>query len=124
MEPKEFIDQVRSRQGDGAVITINIDAACGCDPGNYAPDYSIDYSDDFGSATEGDCEYDPFYEGAIELQTWDSSGGFTRCNIRPAGILQTVKNRLDTKVDLFALETFRRNHVNPVYLWPVQLEST
>lgn len=118
---KEFIDQVRDEQGPRAIININIDASCGCDPGDDAPDYSIDYSDDYGSATQGDCDYDEFYIGVIELKTWETDGEFTNCTIRPAGILETVKNRLDTKVDLFALETLDGTALSAFIYGPYEL---
>jgi hypothetical protein len=104
---KEFIDQVQLEQGIDAEILIDIDAFCGCIPDVEAPDYSIDYSDDYGSIISGGCDedFETFYEGQLEMQTWTTDDVFTKVNIKPRGILETVKNRLDTKVDLFANET-------------------
>jgi hypothetical protein len=104
---KEFIDQIRLEQGIDAEILINIDVFCGCSADINAPDYSDDYSDDYGSFINGTCSdfSETFYEGQLDLKTWTTEEEFTKVNINPAGILQTVKNRLDTKVDLFADET-------------------
>ncbi len=106
---KEFIDQVRDEQGIDAEIQIFIDQICGGEAGIDAPDYSIDYSDDYGSLGRGTADWEVFYEGVLALKTWreeDSEDGLmTLCDIDPAGIVNTVKNRLDTKVDLFATET-------------------
>jgi hypothetical protein len=104
---KEFIDEVRDTQGIDAEILITIEAFCGCDPATEAPDYSIDYSDDYGSMMGGDCEegFEDFYLGELEMSTWDTKDGLTKVNIKPRGILETVKNRLDTKIDLQALES-------------------
>jgi hypothetical protein len=104
---KEFIDQVQLEQGIDAEILIDIDAFCGCVPDVEAPDYSIDYSDDYGSIISGGCDddFETFYEGQLEMQTWTTDDVFTKVNIKPRGILETVKNRLDTKVDLYAEET-------------------
>ncbi len=106
---KEFIDQAREEYGIDAEVEIFIDQICGGEAGLDAPDYSIDYSDDYGSRGRGTAEWEVFYEGLLSLKTWreeDSEDGLmTLCDINPAGIVNTVKNRLDTKVDLFALET-------------------
>jgi hypothetical protein len=104
---KEFIDQVQEEQGVDAEILITIEAFCGCIPGQDAPDYSEDYSDDYGSIIGGSCEedFEDFYLGQLELKTWTTDDVFTKVNIKPRGILETVKNRLDTKVDFFASET-------------------
>jgi hypothetical protein len=112
---KEFIDLVRLEQGIDAEITINIEAFCGCEGITDAPDYSIDYSDDYGSFIGGSCDDDftGFYEGLLDLKTWSTDDIFTKVNINPAGILQTVKNRLDTKVDLFASETLEGTALTP-----------
>jgi hypothetical protein len=76
-------------------------------PDVEAPDYSEDYSDDYGSIIGGGCDddFEQFYEGQLEMQTWSTDDVFTKVNIKPRGILETVKNRLDTKVDLYANET-------------------
>jgi hypothetical protein len=112
---KEFIDQVREDQGVDAEVLINIEAFCGCEPGTEAPDYSIDYADDYGSIVGGGCDedYDDFYLGALELKTWETKDGLTKVNIKPQGILETVKNRLDTKVDLFGTETIDGDTITP-----------
>ncbi len=106
---KEFIDQVRDEQGIDAEVQIFIDQICGGEAGIDAPDYSIDYSDDYGSLGRGTADWEVFYEGVLSLKTWreeDSEDGLmTLCDIDPAGIVNTVKNRLDTKVDLFATES-------------------
>lgn len=120
---KEFIDQVRDEQGIDAEVTITIEAFCGCDAGEEAPDYSIDYSDDYGSFIGGTCDEDfaPFYDGLLDLKTWSTDDIFTKVNINPAGILQTVKNRLDTKVDLFATETIEGTAITPYTFAPYDL---
>jgi hypothetical protein len=112
---KEFVDLVRLEQGIDAEITINIEVFCGCEGIEDAPDYSIDYSDDYGSFIGGSCDDDftDFYEGLLDLKTWTTDDIFTKVNINPAGILQTVKNRLDTKVDLFASETLDGTALTP-----------
>lgn len=104
---KEFIDEVQETQGIDAQILITIEAFCGCEPATEAPDYSIDYSDDYGSMVGGDCDegFEDFYLGELELYTWETKDGLTKVNIKPRGILETVKNRLDTKIDLQALES-------------------
>jgi hypothetical protein len=104
---KEFVDEVRDTQGIDAEILITIEAFCGCDPSTEAPDYSIDFSDDYGSMVGGDCDegFEDFYLGELELNTWDTKDGLTKVNIKPRGILETVKNRLDTKIDLQAMES-------------------
>ncbi len=111
---KEFVDSARELGIDEEVL-INIDAFCGCEGISEAPDYSIDYSDDYGSFIGGDCDDDftRFYEGQLDLKTWSTDDIFTKVNINPAGILQTVKNRLDTKVDLFASETLEGTALTP-----------
>jgi hypothetical protein len=112
---KEFIDQVREDDGIDGEILIDIDSYCGCEPGEEAPDYSEDYSDDYGSFIGGSCDedFDTFYQGALELKTWTTDDVFTKVNIKPRGILETVKNRLDTKVDLFATETLDGTTIEP-----------
>jgi hypothetical protein len=104
---KEFIDQVVEEQDIDAEVIINIEAFCGCVEGVEAPDYSIDYSDDYGSFLGGTCDddFDDFYLGELELKTWDTQNGLTKVNIKPRGILEIVKNRLNTKVDLFGTQT-------------------
>lgn len=108
---KEFIDRVREDQGVDAEVLIYIDAFCGCTPGldapDYSIDYSIDYSEDYGTYIGGGCDPDlaDFFIGRLDLKTWTTDEIFTKVNIIPDGILQVVKNRLDTKVDLFADET-------------------
>jgi hypothetical protein len=103
---KEFIDQVRDEQGIDGEILIDIDAACGCDSDSgESLDYSIDYSDDYGSQTGEGCTYEEFYLGQVDLKGWETDDTFTKVPIIQRGILQTVKNRLDTKVDLFNNES-------------------
>src|SRR5690606_33087589 len=118
---KEYIDQVIDEQGIDGEITIHIDYACGCEPGSSAPDYSIDYSDDYGSQTSGDCDFQEFYTGLLDLKTWEADEEFTKVDIKPAGILETVKNRLNTKVDLFALETMNGTALDPFTYGPYDL---
>jgi hypothetical protein len=112
---KEFIDQVLLNDGIDGEVLIDIDAFCGCVPDVEAPDYSEDYSDDYGSIISGGCDedFEEFYLGQLELQTWTTDGVFTKVNIKPRGILETVKNRLDTKVDLFAEETLDGTAIDP-----------
>jgi hypothetical protein len=103
---KEFVDQVRDEQGIDGEILIDIDAACGCDSGSgESLDYTIDYTDDYGSQTGEGCTYEEFYLGQVDLKGWETDDTFTKVPIIQRGILQTVKNRLDTKVDLFSLVT-------------------
>lgn len=120
---KEFIDEVQETQGIDGEILITIEAFCGCEPGVEAPDYSIDYSDDYGSIIGGDCseDFEDFYLGTLDLKTWTVDDIFTKVNIIPRGILQTVKNRLDTKVDLFTTETLDGTTVAPLTYGPYDL---
>ncbi len=120
---KEFIDEVQLTQGIDAEILINIEAFCGCVPGVDAPDYSIDYSDDYGSIIGGSCEedFEDFYLGSLEMQTWETKDGLTKVNIKPQGILETVKNRLDTKIDLMANESLDGDEFDPLDNTPYDL---
>lgn len=102
---KEFIDKVRDEQGIDGIINILIEIACDCEDGGEAPDYSIDYSDDYGSKEQGDCVYEDFYNGIIEMKSWNTDDVYTSVNIIQSDFLQKVRNRLDTKVDLFSLES-------------------
>jgi hypothetical protein len=120
---KEFVDQVHEEQGVDAEITIDIKVYCGCDGAVDAPDYSIDYSDDYGSII-GQCnneDFQDFYTGVLELITIEQIPEFTKVNIRPTGILQTVKNRLDTKIDLLATETIDGTSISPYTYAPYDL---
>jgi len=120
---KEFIDSIHETQGVDAQILITIEAFCGCAEGEESPDYSIDYSDDYGSFIGGTCDEDfqEFYLGELEMITWESQDEFTKVNIKPRGILETVKNRLDTKVDLFATETMDGTAISPYTYGPYDL---
>lgn len=118
---KEYIDEVRDEQGIDAVIGINIEVACGCDVGEDAPDYSIDYSDDYGSMSEGDCQWDEFYVGILDMKTWNSDDIYTNVNIIQSDFFQKVRNRLDTKVDLFATETLDGTALDPFTYGPYDL---
>src|SRR5690606_16972167 len=89
---KEYIDQVIDEQGLDGELTIHIDYAGGCGAGSSAPDYSIDDSDECGSQTSGDCDFQEFYTGLLDLKTWEADEEFTKVDIKPAGILETVKN--------------------------------
>jgi hypothetical protein len=112
---KEFIDQVRDEQGIDGEILIDIDAACGCDSDSgESLDYSIDYSDDYGSQTGEGCTYEEFYLGTVDLKGWETDDTFTKVPIIQRGILQTVKNRLDTKVDLFNNESLDGTTFDPL----------
>ncbi len=123
---KEFIDTVRETQGIDGEIEILVESSCGCDTGSDSEDYSIDYSIDYGSLANVDCVYDFYFEGLISLKTWSESdskdGLLTNVDILPAGIVNTVKNRLDTQVDLFTTETLDGSPITPFPLYePLEL---
>lgn len=111
---KEYIDNIRTTQGIDAQIRIDISVSCeDCDDGADAPDYSDDYSDDYGSKTDATCNYESFYEGILDMKTYNSDDVITSVNIIQSGILQKVRNRLDTKVDLLSTSTIDGTTLDP-----------
>lgn len=82
---KEYIDKIYDTQGVEAEVTCLIEMDC----------------DDSGG-------YEVIYKGLIMLETYEiitAGPEYTKVNLMQDGIIQTVLNRLETKVNLSALET-------------------
>jgi hypothetical protein len=102
---KEYIDNVVETLGIDTTVTIKIEISCS---GSYvadAPDYSIDYSDDYGSQGRGAPVYEDLYLGKLDLKTWSTENNKSTVNIIQEGIADTVINRADTVIDITKLET-------------------
>lgn len=117
---KEYIDQIYEEFGIDGEMTIAISVACGCTPGTDSLDYSIDYSDDYGTPSEG-CEYEVFFDGIINLSTYATEPNFTSVNIEQASIYSKLKNRIDTKVDLTASQTLDGGVMNDYSFAPYEM---
>lgn len=102
---KEYIDEFRETYGIDGIINIAIEVACGGGVREDSLDYSLDYSDDYGSEAYGGVEWEEFYTGILDLKTWETLEGVTKVDIIQSDFFQKVRNRLDTKVDLFGLES-------------------
>jgi len=118
---KEFIDSIFNEFGPDGEIGIIISYACGCEPGQDSPDYSIDYSDDYGSLSEGQCQYEIFYEGSINLSSYQSDRDYTVVTIEQSDIYAKFKNRLDTKVILTALDSLDGSAMNSYSFAPYKM---
>lgn len=118
---REYIDEFRELYGIDGVINITIEIACGGNAEVDAPDYSIDYSDDYGSEVPGDIEFEEFYTGILDLKTWESIDGITKVDIIQSDFFQKVRNRLDTKVDLLGLESLDGTALTPFTYGPYEL---
>lgn len=82
---KEYIDNIYDTQGIEAEVNILIEIDC-----------------------EESGDYDTLYEGILMMKTYEkiqAAPEYTRVNLMQSGIIQTVLNRLETKVNLSALET-------------------
>lgn len=101
---KEYIDDVYETQGINAEITIDIDIDCN------------------GSGT-----YENLYKGKLKLSSWDTYGetgqrdSFTSVDVIEIGIIQTVKDRLSTKVNLSTLETLNETPLTAFTYGPYDL---
>jgi hypothetical protein len=98
---KEYIDTIYDTQGIEAEVTILIEMDC----------------DDSGN-------YDTLYQGVLMMKTYEkvqAAPEYTRVNLMQDGIIQTVLNRLETKVNLSALETMDGTSLSVLDFAPYQL---
>lgn len=100
---KEYIDTIYDTQGIEAVVSILIEIDC-----NETGDYEV------------------LYNGQLIMKTYDrirSAPEYTRVNLEQIGIIQTVLNRLETKINLTATETLDGTAVSPLAYAPYDLTT-
>lgn len=117
---KEYLDKVYTEQGLDADIDLFVSVACGCVPGEDSLDYSIDYSDNYGTPSEG-CQYEELFRGKIDLSTYQSDPVFTSVNVLQADIYSKLKARLDTKVALTKLNSVEGVGLSPFEFGPYEM---
>lgn len=100
---KEYIDRALEEQGVDCVINILIQMSCVTGHGGVeAPDYSIDYSDDYGSMAQGSGSpiFETLYEGVLDLSSYVQERNYTTVSLIQSDFVQKVLNRFETVVDI------------------------
>jgi hypothetical protein len=117
---KEYIDKIYDEYGVDGQISFNILTVCGCIPGEDSLDYSIDYSDDYGTPSEG-CDFEPFFEGVLNLSTYGTDRDYSYADVEQVSMYTTFKSRLDTKVILTDTNTIDGGPMNSYSFAPYQM---
>jgi hypothetical protein len=118
---KEYIDTALDELGIDAVINITIQVSCATGTGSVeAPDYTIDYSDDYGSMAQGSGVpvFETLFEGVIDLSNYSKDRNFTLVNLIPSDFIQKVINRLETVVEITRNEDLDGNAIDPITDFP------
>lgn len=100
---KEYIDTAYDELGPDAVINITIYVSCVTGSGSVeSPDYSIDYSDDYGSMATGSGApvFETLFEGVLEFKNYSKTSESTTVSLIQTDFLQNIMNRFDTKVNI------------------------
>jgi hypothetical protein len=121
---KEYIDKAYEELGVDAVINITIQISCATGTGSVeSPDYSIDYSDDYGSMAQGTGApiFETLYEGVIDLSRYKRSRNFALVNLIPSDFTQTVINRFETVVEITRNEDLDGNALTPIPDFPSEI---
>lgn len=98
---KEYVDDIYDTQGIEAEVTVLIEIDC----------------DDSG-------DYQTLYEGVLMMKTYEkvqAAPEYTKVNLMQSGIIQTVLNRLETKVNLSSLETLDGTTLTALDFGPYEL---
>jgi hypothetical protein len=121
---KEYIDTAIEELGVDAEISILIQLSCSTGSGNIeAPDYSIDYSDDYGSMAAGSGVpiFETLYEGVLNLESYSQTRNFTITDIIQSDFVQKIINRLETTVEITRNEDLDGNELDPIADFPSQI---
>ncbi len=121
---KEYIDRIILEQGIDAVIGIVIYMSCSQSSGVIsAPDYSIDYSDDYGSniTGEGVPIFETLFEGVLNLSNYTQTSESTTVDLIQSDFIQKIINRFEAKVNLDKLKTLENNTVDALTNVPYDL---
>lgn len=100
---KEFIDKEIEERGIDAVVNILIQVSCQTGSGSVeALDYSIDYSDDYGSLVQGSGApiFETLFEGVLNLSNYSQTSETTTVDLIQSDFVQKVINRFDTKINI------------------------
>lgn len=99
---KEYIDNAYETYGVDVIIRITISISCSARTGNVdAPDYSIDYSDDYGSLVAGGAGgFESVFEGILDMKSYTRTQEKTSVGLINSDFFTKVRNRLDTQVEL------------------------
>lgn len=105
---KEYIDDGIFLYGIDWVCSIKIEISCSQGGGSAESlDYSIDYSDDYGSMISGSTApvFETLFEGTLRLDTYAQTDESTFVDLIQSDFVQKVINRLETKVNIDSLES-------------------
>jgi hypothetical protein len=118
---KEYIDRAIEEIGVDAEISILIQMSCASGTGSVeAPDYSIDYSDDYGSMVAGSGApiFETLYEGILNLENYSQTKNFTITDIIQSDFVQKIINRLETVVEITRNVDLDGNDLDPIADFP------
>ena len=93
--------------GIDAQVTMSIQMSCGCSDNELdAPDYSIDYSDDYGSMSgSNDCVWSEITSGLIDMKGIKTNTNYVSYSLIQSTEHQKFKARYDNKVDTNSSES-------------------
>lgn len=114
---KEYIDSGYDQYGVDWVCSIQILASCQAGAGSVeSPDYTIDYSDDYGSLKSGSGIpiYETFFEGTLKLDNYSKTSESTFCDLIQSDFVQKVLNRFQTKVNIDSNVTLDNGTLSPI----------
>lgn len=123
---KEYIDDIYETYGVDALVNILIEINCGGGLGNIdAPDYSNDYSDDYGSTISGSgaAVYQTFFEGTLDFSKYNKTTRSTFVDLLQSDFIQKTINRFETKVELTKDEDLDGNTLTQLALSTITLPS-
>lgn len=118
---KEYIDRAIEEEGVDSVIEIKIQIACNSVTGSTeAPDYSIDYSDDYGSLISGSGApiFETLFEGVLNLSNYKQTNNITTVDLVQSDFVQKVLNRFDTTVEITKNESLDGIALTPISDFP------
>lgn len=118
---KEYLDTALEELDIDAVVNITIQISCSTRSGSIeAPDYSIDYSDDYGSMAQGSGApvFETLFEGVVDFSNYAKTRNFTLVNLIPSDFIQKIINRLETVVEITRNEDLDGNALTPIADFP------
>lgn len=117
---KEYIDSAYEAYGVDVVINITISISCSGGSGNVdSPDYTIDYSDDYGSMIAGSAaQFETIFEGVLDMKSYYKTQEKTSVGLINSDFFTKVRNRLETSVELTKNESLDGDALDPMDNFP------
>jgi hypothetical protein len=118
---KEYIDKAIREYGVDAQVFLTIQISCTtASESQNAPDYSVDYSDDYGSTLNDSSLplFETLYEGVLNLENYSQTRNSTVTDIIQSDFIQKIINRLETTVEITRNEDLDGNELSPIAGFP------